>query len=183
MEEHSEEKEVEKHEEPKKTSSSMGIVIAVIVLAIGIALFAKTGNKKAMVSDQNSMLQKNSNEESSESATEKNTEDEVNAEDTGTNSMTKETTNTTTIEVEGGMYYFKPNVIKVKKGTPVKIVFKNVEGMHNLVIDELGVKTKTIKGGNTDTVQFTPEKTGSFEFYCSIGSHRAQGMKGTITVE
>lgn len=46
-----------------------------------------------------------------------------------------------------------------------------------------GVKTKVINGGETDTVEFTPDKAGSFEYYCSVGKHRAMGMKGTVTVE
>lgn len=87
------------------------------------------------------------------------------------------------ITVEGGMFYFKPNEIKVKKGEKVKITFTNKEGMHDFVIDELNVRTKRIKGGETDTVEFTPDKTGSFEFYCSVGSHRQMGMKGTLVVE
>jgi plastocyanin len=87
------------------------------------------------------------------------------------------------ITVEGGMFYFKPNEIKVKKGQPVKITFNNVKGMHNFVIDELNVKSETVNAGGSTTVEFTPDKTGSFEYYCSIGTHRAMGMKGTLVVE
>ena len=46
------------------------------------------------------------------------------------------------IEIEGGSFYFKPNEIKVKAGEKVKITFKNIEGFHDLIIDDLGVKTK-----------------------------------------
>jgi plastocyanin len=86
-------------------------------------------------------------------------------------------------EVEGGMYYFKPNVITVKKGDTVKITLTNKEGMHDFVIDEFNVKTKRIKAGETDTVTFVADKTGSFEYYCSVGTHRAMGMKGKLIVE
>lgn len=54
---------------------------------------------------------------------------------------------------------------------------------HNFVVDELGVKTKTIKGGEEDVVEFTPDAAGTFEYYCSVGEHRAKGMKGTLIVE
>ncbi len=87
------------------------------------------------------------------------------------------------IEVEGGMFYYKPNEIKVKAGEKVTITFKNVEGVHDFVIDELNVKTQKIKSGETETVEFTPENPGSYEFYCSVGNHRAMGMKGTLIVE
>lgn len=88
-----------------------------------------------------------------------------------------------TIEVEGGMFYFKPDVIKVKKGERVKIAFKNIEGMHDFVIDELNVASKLIGGGEITVVEFTPDQVGSFEYYCSVSDHRAKGMKGTLIVE
>src|SRR4030042_2574760 len=81
------------------------------------------------------------------------------------------------IEVEGGMYYFDPSEIRVKAGEKVTITFRNVEGMHDFVIDELGVRTEQIKAGETETVEFTPENPGTYEFYCSVGNHRAMGMK------
>lgn len=86
--------------------------------------------------------------------------------------------------VEGGNFFFKPNVLKVKKGEPVTIIFKNTEGFHDFVIDEIaGAKTQRIQTGTSETITFTPDKAGSFEFYCSVGSHRQMGMKGTLTVE
>ena len=88
------------------------------------------------------------------------------------------------IVVEGAEFLFKPNVITVKKGEKVRIILKNTGKMpHDFVIDELGVKTKTIRSGETDTVEFTPDKIGNFEFYCSVGNHRAMGMKGSFTVQ
>ncbi len=88
-----------------------------------------------------------------------------------------------TIEVEGGSFYFKPNEIRVKKGQPVTVKLKSVDMMHDFVIDELNVKSATIPGGQTTSVTFTPNTTGKFEFYCSVGKHRQMGMKGTLIVE
>lgn len=85
--------------------------------------------------------------------------------------------------VEGGMYYFDPKEIRVKKGDTVKIILTNTEGMHDFVLDEFGVKTKTIKAGETDSVTFVADKMGTFEYYCSVGTHRAMGMKGNLIVE
>lgn len=84
--------------------------------------------------------------------------------------------------VTGGNFKFAPNTISVKKGDKVRIVFKNAEGFHDLKIDEFNVATKQIKGGAEETVEFTADKVGSFEYYCSVGQHRAMGMKGTLTV-
>jgi cytochrome c oxidase subunit 2 len=86
-------------------------------------------------------------------------------------------------EVEGGSFYYKPNEIRVKKGDPVKIVLKSVDMMHDFVIDELNVKTEIIESGDTTEVEFTPNEVGDFEFYCSVGQHRANGMVGTLIVE
>lgn len=88
-----------------------------------------------------------------------------------------------TITVEGGPFWFKPNEIKVKKGDTVKIVFKNTEGFHDWAIDEFKATTKKIQAGQEDTVTFLADKVGTFEYYCSVGNHRAQGMKGNLIVE
>ena len=85
--------------------------------------------------------------------------------------------------ISGSNFSFKPVAIVVKKGTRVRINFKNIEGTHNLVIDEFKVATKTIKGGEAESVEFTADKIGSFEYYCSVGTHRAMGMWGTLIVE
>lgn len=84
--------------------------------------------------------------------------------------------------VEGGMFYFKPAVINVKKGDTVKIVFTNKEGMHDWRLDEFNVKTKMTREGDSDTVTFVADKAGTFEYYCSVGNHRAMGMKGSLVV-
>lgn len=87
------------------------------------------------------------------------------------------------IEVEGGSFYFKPNQIKANVEEKVKIVFKSSGGSHNFVIDEFAVQTKLTADGETSEVEFIPNKAGTFEFYCSVGNHRAMGMKGTLIVE
>jgi len=85
--------------------------------------------------------------------------------------------------VSGENFSFTPNVIKVSKGDNVKITFKNTAGFHDFVIDEYGVATKQTQAPNEETIEFIADKAGSFEFYCSVGAHRAQGMKGTLVVE
>ena len=36
--------------------------------------------------------------------------------------------------------------------------------------------------GEEQTITFVADKTGGFEFYCSVGNHRAMGMVGTLIV-
>jgi len=85
--------------------------------------------------------------------------------------------------VEGGNFFFKPNTLTVNKGDTVKITFKNSGGVHDFVLDEFSVHTKQISGGAEEVVTFVADKAGTFEYYCSVGTHRQMGMKGTLTVK
>jgi len=85
--------------------------------------------------------------------------------------------------VNGDNFTFDLKEIKVKKGDTVRIVFNNTEGTHDLVLDEFDVATKMLQAGGTETVEFVADQTGEFEYYCSVGSHRQMGMKGTLIVE
>lgn len=88
-----------------------------------------------------------------------------------------------TVDMSGGSFYFNPNEIKAKKGDTVVINFSNDGGMHNFTIDEFNAHTKTVKTGETDSISFVVDKTGSFEYYCSVGQHRSMGQKGLLVVE
>lgn len=96
---------------------------------------------------------------------------------------TTETTNIKSFTVDGGNFIFTPTLISVNKGDTVRITFKNVEGFHDLIIDEFNAKTKQLSAGQEETIQFVADKVGTFEYYCSVGSHRAMGMVGTLEVK
>lgn len=93
------------------------------------------------------------------------------------------TTGVKEFTVTASNFKFDTPEIKVKKGDTVKITFKNAEGFHNFVIDEFGVKTKQGNGPSEETVTFVADKAGNYEFYCSVGQHRAMGLKGKFIVE
>ncbi len=88
-----------------------------------------------------------------------------------------------TFAVSGKPFSFNPKEIKVNKGDTVKIVFTNTEGLHDWVIDEFNARTPQIQAGKTAEVTFIADKAGSFQYYCSVGNHRAQGMWGTLIVQ
>jgi plastocyanin len=88
-----------------------------------------------------------------------------------------------TFDVEGSNYSFNIKEIKVNKGDKVKINFINRDGFHDWILDEFNAKTKQVKAGETDSVEFTADKTGTFEYYCSVGKHRQMGMVGKFIVE
>lgn len=85
--------------------------------------------------------------------------------------------------VTGKNFAFAPAAMTVNKGDRVRITFVNDSGTHDLVIDEFNARTKIIQGGAQETIEFVADKTGSFEYYCSVGQHREMGMKGTLTVK
>ena len=85
--------------------------------------------------------------------------------------------------VTGQNFSFSPTTINVNKGDKVKITFKNAEGTHDFVIDEFNTATKRLKVGEEETIEFTADKSGTFEYYCSVGTHRAMGMVGSLTVK
>ncbi len=92
-------------------------------------------------------------------------------------------TNAKTFTVKGLNFSFDVKEIKVKKGDTVKIVFKNTEGFHDWRVDEFNAATKQIREGEEDTVTFVADKTGTFEYFCSVSKHRALGMTGKLIVE
>lgn len=87
------------------------------------------------------------------------------------------------IEMEAGDFAFTPNEIRVKKGQKVKVVLTSKDMKHDFVIDELNVAMPEVEEGNTGEVEFTADTVGTFEFYCSVGDHRAMGQVGKLIVE
>lgn len=88
------------------------------------------------------------------------------------------------IVVEGSEFEFSPTSITIEKGEKIVLTFKNIGKFpHNFIVDELGIKSKTINGGEEDSIEFVSEKSGTFAMYCGVGNHREQGMEGEIVVE
>ncbi len=85
--------------------------------------------------------------------------------------------------IHASNFTFSVPTMSVKSGDTVRLTFVNDEGFHDFRIDEFGVATKQIGAGAAETVEFVANQSGNFEYYCSVGSHRALGMKGTLTVE
>lgn len=97
----------------------------------------------------------------------------------------EETANGEIVEltVEGSPFKFEPSTLTVNEGQTVRVNFVNLSGMHDFVIDELGVSTQVLGQGENETFEFVASQKGSFTFYCSVPGHRSQGMEGTLVVE
>ncbi|MBI3589355.1 MAG: cupredoxin domain-containing protein [Candidatus Liptonbacteria bacterium] len=87
------------------------------------------------------------------------------------------------LTVVGTNFKFSVNEIRVRKGETIKLTFKNEGGKHDWKVDEFKAGTKILDGGQEETVQFVANRVGTFEYYCSVGQHRANGMKGSLIVE
>lgn len=85
--------------------------------------------------------------------------------------------------VEAGSFYYNPKEIRVNLGDRVKVELTAKDMMHDFNVDEFGVDGPVIKAGETTTMEFTVEKSGEFEYYCSVGQHRLNGQVGTLIVE
>lgn len=92
-----------------------------------------------------------------------------------------ETVKSFTIDSFG--FGYSESEIRVKKGDTVTINLTNSDGFHDWVVDEFDAATPKIRAGETSSVTFVADKIGTFEYYCSVGSHRAQGMVGNLIVE
>lgn len=87
------------------------------------------------------------------------------------------------IKVTAQKYEFQPAEIHVKKGEKVRLLLTSSDRDHGIQIKEFNIKEK-IKSGETATVEFTPDKAGTFPFECSVFcgiGHKK--MKGTLVVE
>lgn len=87
------------------------------------------------------------------------------------------------VTVEGSNFKFSPSTIKASKGDTVRLTFKSSGGIHDLTVDEFDVQTSQLGDGEEEEVEFVAGKTGTFEYYCSVGNHRNMGMVGKLVVE
>lgn len=85
--------------------------------------------------------------------------------------------------VTGENFRFSLGEMKVRKGDTVRVTFKSTAGFHDWTIDEFHAATKQLTAGGQETVSFVADRAGRFEYYCSVGTHRQMGMKGTLIVE
>ncbi|MBI4137513.1 cupredoxin domain-containing protein [Candidatus Roizmanbacteria bacterium] len=87
------------------------------------------------------------------------------------------------IDMEAGSFSYTPDEITVKQGQTVRINLTAVDMMHDLNIDELNVDGPVVENGQSTTIEFVADQVGEFEYYCSVGQHRANGQVGTLIVE
>lgn len=88
-----------------------------------------------------------------------------------------------TFDLSAKPFEYSIKEIRVKKGDRVKINLTVELGMHDWVVDEFAAKTTQVTTGQSTSVEFVADKTGTFEYYCSVPTHRLKGMVGKLIVE
>lgn len=173
-------------QETKNSYKNLGFIsptvaiIIVLVLAIGIAVYAfgkRSGNSSPTISSSpipdSSSIQNIPSSNTSRQNSDKEAV-QMPIENNG---------NSKTFNVSSKPFEFSMKEIRVKKGDTVKVVLINEQGFHDWVIDEFSARTKQLNAGETDSIEFIADKTGTFEYYCSVGNHRQMGMVGKLIVE
>lgn len=86
------------------------------------------------------------------------------------------------IKVSAKRFEYSPSVIKVKVNTPVVLELTSLDRKHGFAVPDFKVDAE-LKPGEVTRVRFVPDKTGTFEFHCSVfcGSGHEE-MSGQLVV-
>jgi plastocyanin len=171
----------------KGGSKAVVVVIVLVIIAAGV-IYARGGSNE----DSDTTIQ-----EASEVIENEDENTEIFGEGAAEDVMEKEegtvieggfevdapVAQTREFNVTGKNFEFSLGEIKVKKGDTVRINFSSTDGFHDWTIDEFAASTEQVNTGGASTVVFTADRAGTFEYYCSVGSHRQLGMVGNLIVE
>lgn len=79
---------------------------------------------------------------------------------------------------------WSPAKVKVKKGQKVRLRILAEDVTHSFQLLHLGVDTGPIFTGTSQVAEFTPDRAGTFPFYCNTRcSTRHENLMGLLTVE
>lgn len=81
-------------------------------------------------------------------------------------------------------FSFSMNEMNVNAGDTIRVTFFNAGNMpHDMVFEGIeDASTSILSGGEEETIEFTVNEPGTYEYYCSVGNHREMGMIGTLIV-
>lgn len=74
--------------------------------------------------------------------------------------------------------------LHVKNGGIVKVTLTNTgTEPHDFTLQGYNIKTRVLNSGESDSIVFRADKTGTFTYYCSVPGHKDLGMLGQFVVE
>lgn len=88
-------------------------------------------------------------------------------------------------QIDMSNFEYSVTEMTASPGQTLVVNLTTTDGMHDLVIDELGVQSSILNVGESQVLEIVvPEDAvaGEYEYYCSVGNHRAMGMVGTLTI-
>ena len=87
------------------------------------------------------------------------------------------------IHISAKKFEYHPNKVTAKLGQPVVLVLTSEDRIHGFKMPDFGLRTDIVPGQET-RVTLTPDKAGSFTFFCDVfcgDGH--EDMDGTLVVE
>lgn len=102
------------------------------------------------------------------------------------NNTSSGSSNAQQVEVTLSNWKIDLSKTELKAGQPVKLHVTTKEGLHGLAIKDTSVKVDSLAQGSDKSVDWTPDKPGTYEVYCTVvcgGPDQHGSMKTTITVK
>ena len=86
------------------------------------------------------------------------------------------------VDVKVSRHGFEPSRIAARRGETLRLALTSGDGEHCFAIDALRIEKRVVAGRPT-RLELTPERTGSFPFYCCLESGKqADQERGELVV-
>ena len=85
------------------------------------------------------------------------------------------------LEIRASKRGFEPAVVNLRKGEPARLLLKADDEEHCFAVDEFRIEKRVVPGRPT-TLDFTPDRAGTFTFYCCLEPD-SKAMKGRLIVD
>jgi heme/copper-type cytochrome/quinol oxidase subunit 2 len=87
-----------------------------------------------------------------------------------------------TVEVKVSRRGFEPARVELRRGETARLVISSGDGEHCFAIDALRIE-KRVRSGQPTRLELTPERAGTFVFYCCLESgQQAERERGELVV-
>jgi heme/copper-type cytochrome/quinol oxidase subunit 2 len=86
------------------------------------------------------------------------------------------------VEVKVSRGGFQPSRLVLRRGETTRLVLSSADGEHCFAIDALRIE-KRVRSGQPTRLDLTPDRPGSFAFYCCLESGKqAEAERGELVV-
>jgi heme/copper-type cytochrome/quinol oxidase subunit 2 len=87
-----------------------------------------------------------------------------------------------TVEIKVSRRGFEPARIELRRGETARLVISSGDGEHCFAIDALRIE-KRVRSGQPTRLELTPERAGTFAFYCCLETgQQAERERGELVV-